>query len=297
MLVATAVMGKSGQNVGDLLEEFEADPPLSDMQRFIADPHGRASSLLGNATTRIAYDLDRFHRCSQPPFAANLVRETHFFDSGGPRTIIQISFSYSDGFGREIQKKIQAEGGDVPQRQANVLLPTGDIRPGELVRDANDKIVQASTLRRWVGTGRTVFNNKGKPVRQYEPFFSTTNLYEDEREMTDIGISPVLFYDPVERVVATLRPNHTWEKVLFDSWQQTTYDANDTVLNGDGTTNPKLDKDVAGFFSRLPNADYLPTWYEQRIALAVDNPERVTAEKTAIHRQTPTVAQLDLQQA
>ena len=40
----------------------------------------------------------------------------------------------------------------------------------------------------------------------------------------------MLFYDPVERVVATLHPNHTWEKVVFDPWKQATYDVNDTVL-------------------------------------------------------------------
>ena len=78
----------------------------------------------------------------------------------------------------------------------------------------------------------------------------------------------MLFYDPVERVVATLHPNHTWEKVVFDPWQQTTYDVNDTVLNADGSTDPKSDQDVKGFFSRLPDADYLPTWYEQRSRLA-----------------------------
>ncbi len=39
-----------------------------------------------------------------------------------------------DGFGREIQKKIQAEAGDAPKRQASVVLPTGDIQPGELVK-------------------------------------------------------------------------------------------------------------------------------------------------------------------
>ena len=108
-------------------------------------------------------------------------------------------------------------------------LPAGDIDPGELVRDDQGNLVQAETAHRWVGTGRTVFNNKGKPVRQYEPFFSATHLYESESEMTDTGVSPVLFYDPVERVVATLHPNHTYEKVVFDPWQQTTYDVNDTV--------------------------------------------------------------------
>jgi hypothetical protein len=174
-----------------------------------------------------------------------------------------------------------------------VTLLNGDVQPGALVRDANGKPVQADTPQRWVGSGRTVFNNKGKPVRQYEPFFSSTHLYEEEREMTDTGVSPILFYDPVERVVATLHPNHTWEKVVFDPWQQTTYDVNDTVLNPDGTTDPKRDSDVQGFFARLPDADYLPTWYEQRSALAANDPERVAAEKAAVHRQTPTLAHLD----
>ena len=42
----------------------------------------------------------------------------------------------------------------------------------------------------------------------------------------------MLFYDPLERVVATLHPNHTYEKVVFDPWQQATWDVNDTVPSG-----------------------------------------------------------------
>src|SRR5207248_6452249 len=103
-----------------------------------------------------------------------------------------------------------------------------------------------------------------------------------------IGVSPILFYDPVERVVATLYPNHTWEKVVFDPWQQTTYDVNDTV-----TFDPKTDDDVKEFFTRLPDTDYLPTWYEQRSALPANDPERIAADKAAVHGQTPIVANLD----
>src|SRR5262249_463982 len=120
MVVATAVMGKVGQNLGDLLEGFDADPPLNNLQAFVADPYINAPSLLGKATTRIVYDLDLFDRCGQPPFAATLARETHFTEPGGAQSKIQISFSYSDGFGREIQKKVQAEPGDAPKRGAGV---------------------------------------------------------------------------------------------------------------------------------------------------------------------------------
>jgi RHS repeat-associated protein len=288
MVVATAVKGKLGEKLGDLLEDFDPDPPLAALQAFFADPNGQASSLLGKATTRIVYELDCYQRSGQPPFAATLARETHFFDPGGPHTKIQVSFSYSDGFGREIQKKIQAEHGDAPQRGPDVTLPSGDVQPGALKRDVNGDPVQADTPQRWVGSGRTVFNNKGNPVRQYEPFFSSTHLYEEEREMTDTGVSPVLFYDPVQRGVATLHPNHTWEKVVFDPWQQTTFDVNDTV-----TFDPNTDPDAGAFFSRLPDGDYLPTWHQQRINGGKGPEEKAAAEKAAKHADTPTIAHFD----
>ena len=154
----------------------------------------------------------------QNGFATALARETHFHEAADDPISSQVSFSYSDGFAREIQKKIQAEPGDAPQREPNVVLPTGDAAPGALAVDTQGELVETNAPRRWVGSGRTVFNNKGKPVKQYEPFFSATHLYEPEREVTDTGVSYILFYDPLERVVATIHPSHTYEKVIFDPW-------------------------------------------------------------------------------
>jgi RHS repeat-associated protein len=277
MVAGTAVKGKD-DTVGDTLDGFEPDLTQAQINGFsaAADPHVPAPGLLRGATTRIVYDLDRFRGTRQahpadptqwlPASAATLARETHVSDPLPPQGLrIQIGFSYTDGFGREIQKKIQAE-------------------PGPLVADG--PVVNP----RWVGSGWTIFNNKGKPVRQYEPFFGPAHHFEFANQ---VGVSPILFYDPAGRVVATLHPNHTWEKVVFDPWQQTTYDVNDTVLNADDSTDPKADQDVQGFFVRLPDEDYLPTWYEQRITLAASDPERVAADKAAVHRQTPTVAHFD----
>ena len=83
-----------------------------------------------------------------------------------------------DGFGREIQRKSQAAAGPVTE-------------DGPQVRH------------RWIGSGWTVFNNKGQPVRRYEPFFTATPAFEFARAQ---GVSPVLFYDPPGRVVATAEP-------------------------------------------------------------------------------------------
>ena len=290
MVVATAVMGKSGESIGDLLEGFDPDPPLADLQAFMADPLSTAATMLGKATTRFVYDPGCYQRASQPTYAATLARETHASDPPPSQGLqIQIGFAYADGFGRVAQMKSRAEPGDAPLRAANVRLPSGDAGPGPLKLN-NGLPVFSPANPRWVGTGRTVFNNKGKPVKQYEPFFSATHLYEAEREMTETGVTPILFYDPVERVVATLHPNHTYEKVVFDPWRQETWDANDTVTLSD----PKTDPEVGDYFRPLPAADYLPTWYDQRANGQLGADEQAAAIKAAAHAATPGVTHFDV---
>ena len=277
LVAGTAVMGKAGHNEeeGDSLDGFQPDLASDQIDDFFDsnDPHDLAPSLLGDATTRIIYDLDRFLRSRaadpdeptqwEPVFAATLTRETHVNDPLPPGGLkIQINFSYSDGFGREIQQKIQAE-------------------PGPL--DLNDPDSPHSDSR-WLGSGWTIFNNKGKPVRQYEPFFCDTHRFQFAKI---VGVSPILFYDPAERVVATLHPNHTWEKVVFDPWRQETWDVNDTVLVSD----PGGDPDVGDFFCRLDESDYLPTWYDRMIDGTPQ--EQDAAEKSAEHAGTSTIAHFD----
>lgn len=286
MVVGTAVMGKPlpAPVEGDTLTGFVADLTQAQLDGFFspADPHAIAAALLKDATTRIVYDLDRFWRTQranpkdpaqwQPACAATLIRETHASSPLPPQGLkIQLSFSYSDGFGREIQKKIQAEPGplDVNDPQAPVVNP------------------------RWVGSGWTIFNNKGKPVRQYEPFFSATHRFEFN---VIHGVSPVLFYDPAERVIATLHPNHTYEKVVFDPWQQTIYDVNDTcALRNQQTGDPRTDSDIQCYLAeyfKTQSATW-QTWHEHRIGDAMGPHERNAAQRAAVHADTPTSAHFD----
>jgi RHS repeat-associated protein len=260
MVVGTAGMGKESENLGDSFATFNPDLTDDKIKAFFDadDPRSLAIQHLGTATTRIIYDLDRVPVC-----AAAIARETHVSNlTLGQQTKVQLSFVYSDGFGREAQTKVQAEPGPSDPNVPNSPM----LEP------------------RWVGTGAKVYNNKGKPVRQYEPFFSPTHHFGIEQW----GVSSTLFYDPVERVVATLHPNHTWEKVVFDPWQQKTYDVNDMV-----TFNPKTDPDVGAFFIKLPDGDYLPSWYQQRIGGALGTEEKGAAQKAAKHAATPTIAYLD----
>ena len=265
MVVGTAVIGKVGESLGDTLDGFAPDlhEPnlLNHIDHPLADPH----AILQGATMRLGYDLFAYQRTQndpqpQPALVYTLARETHVANlEPGEKSKIQHGFSYSDGFGREIQKKIQAEPGPL-QDGGPTLSP------------------------RWVGSGWTIFNNKSKPVRQYEPFFSETHRFEFAHA---VGVSPVLFYDPVGRVVATLSPNHTWGKVVFDPWRQEAWDRSDTV----SIANPKTDADVGRYFERLPASDYLPTWHASRIAGTPE--EQDAAKKAEAHAATPAVTHLD----
>ncbi|WP_238554796.1 SpvB/TcaC N-terminal domain-containing protein [Paraburkholderia hospita] len=292
MAVAIALCGKSTETRGDSLGgfgDFDADPALAQLQDFVARPTDFKAAFLKSATRRFVYDLGRFRRCGQPPLTATVVRETHVSDAPQPTSVlIQVSFVYSDGFGRELLTKVPAEPGDAPLRAVPVALPGGDVRTGALALNAGVP-VPGATNSRWVGKGRTLYNNKGKPVKQYEPFFSGTHLYEAEPEMAQTGVTPIVFYDAVERVVATLHPNHTYEKVVFDPWHEEKWDVNDTVK----LTNPATDSDVGEFFQPLPTADYLPTWYSQRIAGLKGPDEQAAAQRAADHAATPEIAYLD----
>lgn len=300
IVVGTAMMGKPppAPAEGDSLVGFVTDLTQVQLDSFFdaADQHPIAAALLSGATTRIVYDFNRFHRTQkanpdspgqwQPACAATLARETHLNAPLPPQGLkIQLSFSYSDGFGRVIQKKIQSEPGPVPQRDANGKITVG--ADGQPVMTPND------VSPRWVGTGWTVVNNKGKPVRQYEPFFTDTSRFDlDVR----IGVSPVLFYDPAERVIATLHPNHTYEKVVFDPWQQTTYDVNDTCAARNAQTgDPRTDPDIGGYveeYFKTQPATW-QTWHAERIGNALGTDERNAAERAAAHADTPTTAHFD----
>ena len=254
-------MGKVTETAGDSLQGFTPDLTGHDVAAFLADPRAMAAQLLGDATTRVVYDAERYFVSQKPAFAAVIARETHASDlHDGTCTKTQVRLGFSDGFGREIQGKLQAEA--------------GPLSPGA-----------AHLAQRWIGSGWTVFNNKGNPVRQYEPFFSASPDFEFA---VRVGVSPILFYDPVGRAVATLHPDHTYDKAVFDAWGQAQWDVNDTVL-----LNPATDPEVGGFLARLADHEYLPTWHAQRITGALGAADRRSAQKTAHHAGTPTTTHFD----
>ena len=185
----------------------------------------------------------------------------------GAATQYQYGFAYGDGFGREIQRK--------------ALVASGPITSGG-----------ATMSPRWLGSGWTIFNNKGQPVRRYEPFFTSTNGFEFAAQT---GVSSVLFYDPAGRVAATLHPDNSWEKVVFDAWRQESWDGNDTVLIAD----PRTDADVGAYFQRCLGAAAFTSWFNLRAGgtygtSADDHAAwKDAAQKASAHAATPAVTHFD----
>ncbi|MEO8562247.1 MAG: SpvB/TcaC N-terminal domain-containing protein [bacterium] len=286
MVVGSAVMGKPAPAPveGDSLTGFDVDLTDAVALAHLATPLVDPQAVLQRAGVRLIYDLFAYQRTRalaqpEPAVVYTLVRETHDSEPVPVTGLkIQHAFAYSDGFGREIQKKRQAEPGPVPMRDGSGAIIVG--------ADGQPVLSAGGAAPRWVGSGWMVFNNKGKPVRQFEPFF--TDRHHFERDVR-IGVSPVLFYDPIGRVVATLHPDHTWDKVVFDPWRQESWDRVDTLLIAD----PTVDVDVGDFFARVPSTDYLPTWHAQRIGGARGADEQTAAAKAAVHAATPSIAHAD----
>jgi len=120
LLIVTAVKGKNGE--GDTLDITSASSdPLNELPE----------NLLGNATTRIHYQLDQ-----TPIFTYVLTREKHLhqLQPGEPPRIIK-SVAYTDGFGRLVQTKASAPDN------------------------------------KWIVSGWTIYNRRGLPIQKYEPLF------------------------------------------------------------------------------------------------------------------------------
>lgn len=205
-----------------LIDTFWAEIFAVETDSAILQQHGRG--LLRHATARFVYDFDRFRLSGFdpqfPPAVTSIIREEHHavlvqrgLDAGHR---VQIACEYTDGLGKVVMKKAQAEPGEAKKLRAN---PDGShgVEPIN-----NGKM-------RWAGNGRTVFNNKGNPVLQYEPYFSVTAGYESAPALVETGVYTQVTYDPLGRVVRSDFPDDTNSRVEFDAWYQASFDRNDTA--------------------------------------------------------------------
>ena len=259
LVKAVAVMGK-GDEADDLenLTAFSAATEERLVTSFFTATNSstlvtHAKTLLQHATARFVYDFDAYQNSGKPAVVASIVREEHF--KVNAHADVQLSFEYSSGLGEVLMQKVQAEPGE-----AKKVTVSAD---GSYTVSS----VNTGTQLRWIGNGRTILNNKGNPVKQYEPYFSVTHVFEEQKELVESGVTPILYYDAMGRNIKTELPDGTFIKTEFDAWKQSSYDANDTVLDS--------------------------SWYAERMALPNGNQEKEAAKKAEAHANTPAVQHFD----
>lgn len=226
LLESTAVMGKEGQNAGDTLEA---------------------------PGTRLLYDFLAFAERNQPVSVRTIQRVHHVHDTDvslPERDETIEKAEYSDGFGRLLQSRSQAE--DITFGDAafgNGILPADqNIKPGNAILcqrapgDPPNVVV----------SGWQVYDNKGRVVEKYEPFFSRGWEFLPPEEAHK-GQKVTMIYDPRGQVIRTLNPNGSEQRVIYGvpgkiqepalsnpdifeptPWEVYTYDENDNA----GRTHP-----------------------------------------------------------
>ena len=268
LIKASALLGKGSQaddltGISEITDPAETAAVLSFFQAANSvDLTTIGKNLLNHATTRFVYDFETYMTNGKPVVVAAIGRETHYRKTDGnlnPESKVQIAFEYSSGLGEVAMKKVQTEPG---LAKKVIVNPDNTLDITEIHTDTT-----IPKQLRWIGNGKTIKNNKGKPVKQYEPYFSTTWQYEDYKELVETGVSPVMYYDAAGRLIKTELPDGTFSKILFDSWKQEIYDANDTVLESD--------------------------WYANRTAMGADAKENKAALKTAKYANTPNTLHFD----
>lgn len=159
------------------------------------------------------------------------------------------SREYSDGFGRLIQKRTQAENlifggvnetGQLTGDDVGLLINgkpvAGQAKPAAVAHDVADCVVVS---------GWQVYDNKGRVVEKYEPFFDKGWEYQGKEDAV-CGQHVTMIYDPRGQVIRTHNPDGSEQWVLYGvpgkisapdltsldeyeptPWEGYTYDAND----------------------------------------------------------------------
>lgn len=217
----TAVMGKAGEAVGDTVEV---------------------------PGSRLVYDFFAFAERGQPLSARTIKRVHHVNETDIPlpeRDEIIESVEYSDGFGRQLQTRTQAEDltfGDPIFGDAGL--------PADQAVSVGDAVGQQRTTNapsRVVVSGWQLYDNKGRVIEKFEPFFSTGFAYAPPND-AELGQRARMFYDPRGQVIRTVNPDGSEQRVIFGvpvgltnpdrvtptPWEAYTYDANDNAQRTHG---------------------------------------------------------------
>ncbi len=243
LLETVAVMGKEGEEQGDT-PEHPGTVFLYNFTAFDDSPPDDRQPVFVHTIQREQHRWELIHAENRrrleegrPPlteaeigemFPESLAEELGRF----PERFIQ-SREYSDGFGRLIQTRAQAEELIFGERGDDVGLP---LESDSVLTPANGH----RAMDRVVISGWQVYDNKGRVIEKYEPFFDEGWAFQREEDAKK-GRHATLYYDPRGQVIRTVNPDGSEQRVVFGipadlsdpetfaptPWESYTYDPND----------------------------------------------------------------------
>ncbi len=246
-----------------VLQPSEVTDPNGNRTRFTFTPLGllKDTWVLGKPannegdrqrpSVRMEYDFLAFANRGQPISVRTIRQVYHDTEAEVPlpqRNETITTVEYSDGFGRLLQTRTQAEDivfGEDPTF-GNQVLPASQPHPDD-AKDVVGQELPTGRRPRVVVSGWQTYDNKGRVVEKYEPFFSEGWEYRRPTE-AQLGQKVTMFYDPRGRVIQTVNPDGSEQRVIHGlpadlanpdafaptPWEAYTYDANDNA----GRTHP-----------------------------------------------------------
>ncbi len=241
-----------------LLKPHRVTDPNGNRTAYAYTPLGLLSSIavMGKVTetngdTEAVPGTTLTYNFSTLPISARTEKRIyHVNDTNAPpevrdQTIVTVE--YSDGFGRVVQTRSRAEDllfgdplfgdGIVPANQ-NSANTSADVAGRQNTDSLNPNVIVS---------GWQLYDNKGKVIRKFEPFYSLGWQYIAPTG-AQLGRSFTLFYDPRGELTRTLNPDGSEQRVVFGvpgtlanselsnpdvfeptPWESYSYDANDNA--------------------------------------------------------------------
>ena len=195
----------------------------------------------GDGAEEVTYEYDFISFDDRrEPISVTIYKRTHHASQKVSNATIRTT-DYSDGFGRQIQSRRQAEhvifgdpvfGNDVvPGAHGDTAADRRAIVGVENTDKDNPNVVVSGWQR---------YDNIGRVIEKYEPFFDTGWDY-DALHDAPRGQAIRMFYDPRGHLIRTANPDGSEQRVLFGipraldtpddfrptPWESFEYDAND----------------------------------------------------------------------
>ncbi|WP_333995099.1 SpvB/TcaC N-terminal domain-containing protein [Burkholderia orbicola] len=150
-----------------------------------------------------------------PVLSASLVADRYPPDAAQQ---VRVGVSYFDGLGRMLQGLQKVPAGAAWQRDAQ----------GEIIVGQDGKPVSADATTRWAVGGRIEYDNKGQPVRSYQPYFINDWRYVADTAMRSCGYADTHFRDATGREVQVVTARGYVRRTGYYPWFTVEEDENDT---------------------------------------------------------------------